>query len=87
VETIEQFMNSSNSRQTSPEILEAIAIQSDSARSPADIWDDPTYPEALAIWEIVTNNGLRDSAEYLWGEMGSVWADVLLNIDVMRELK
>jgi len=77
VETIEQFINSSNSRQTSPEILEAIVRQSDSARNPADIWDDPTYPEALAIWEIVTDNGLRDSTDYLWGEAGDAWAKTL----------
>jgi len=74
---IEQCLSSSDSRQTSPEILEAIVRQSDSARSPADIWDAPTYPEALAIWERVTDNGLRDSADYLWGEAGDAWADAL----------
>jgi len=77
METIRQFLNSSDSRQTSPEILVAIMHHADSARSPADIWTDPTYPEALAIWETVTDNGLRDSADYLWGEAGSDWAKAL----------
>jgi len=78
METIEQFMNSSDSRQTSQEILEAIAIQSDRERSQADIWDAQTYQEALAIWERVTDNGRRDSADYLCGEaVGNNWADAL----------
>jgi hypothetical protein len=68
------FLSSVDSRETSPEILEAISrLARDDAEAVA-IWEAPTYEHALAIWELVTNNGLRDSTEYFWGSAGSRWA-------------
>lgn len=32
------------------------------------IWQDPTEPEFLAVWERATNNGLVDDSEMFWGE-------------------
>ena len=32
----------------------------------------------IAIWERVTNNGLRDATDFFWGSEGSRWANGIL---------
>jgi hypothetical protein len=70
------FLDSSDSRQTSPEILKAIwecaAEREDVA---ARIWDEPTSGELVAIIEIVTKNGLVASTDFCWGASGTRWAE------------
>lgn len=69
------FLQESESRETSPEILEACWCVSDRTYDGADrVWGDPTDEEALSIWESVTRNGLRPSSEFFWGAAGSKWA-------------
>jgi len=64
-----------DSRFTSAEIMEAIwYVASRDYRRAVRIWEGPTRGELLAIWERVTLNGLRPSADYFWGESGNRWA-------------
>jgi hypothetical protein len=65
----EEFIASGESRGTSPEVMEAIYEQaSGSYQSPERIWEAPTEPECVAIWEMVTKNGLLDDHDFYWGE-------------------
>lgn len=68
------FVDTAASRETDPAVMEAIRIVAGSDSAAERVWADPTAEEALAIWERVTNNGLRDSSEYCWGAAGSKWA-------------
>ena len=69
--TFEQW---ASSRGTDEEIAEAIfwlsGEEADQEETPKSdrIWEAPTREEWLAIWERVTGNGLRDGADYHWGE-------------------
>lgn len=57
-----------SSRETDPEV--ALAIWNLAGGDPDEaqrIWDDPTDAEQIAIWERVTDNGLRPGADYQWG--------------------
>lgn len=65
----EEFLRSGESRETSPEVMEAIYEQAcGSYQSPERIWEAPTQPECVAIWEMVTKNGLLDDHDFYWGE-------------------
>lgn len=70
-----KFIDTASRRETSVEIMEAIFAVAGSEEAAVRVWEDPTYEEALAIWERVTSNGLRDSTDYCWGAAGSDWAD------------
>lgn len=74
MELTNAFIATAASRETSDEIMSAIAQLAVNDDDAARIWEEPTEAEALAIWEIVTGNGLRDSADYCWGAAGSGWA-------------
>jgi hypothetical protein len=74
--TTNEFLASADSRKTSIEIMQAIIEIAGEERAPL-VWDEPTAEEALAIWEIVTLNGLRDSEDYFWGEAGVNWGKTL----------
>ena len=70
-----KFIESANSRETSPEIMEAcLWLARDDEDAAVRIWEDPTEPELLAIWERVTNNGLIPSEDFCFGAAGSQWA-------------
>jgi len=72
------FLRSAGSRETDLKIIEAIWWLSGKDETRAErIWQDPTNEEMIAIWERVTNNGLRPSNEFCWGKAGSAWADDL----------
>lgn len=69
------FLQESDARSTSPEILEACWCVSDRTYDGADrVWVDPTDDESLEIWSRVTNNGLRPASDYCWGAAGRQWA-------------
>ena len=72
-----QFLESAASRETSPEIMEAILYVAGSEKLAVGVWEAPSEAEALAVWERVTRNGLRESADYCWGAAGAAWAAAL----------
>lgn len=72
------FLHSGDSRETSPEIIAAIWTISNKSDADAErIWSEPDPDELLAIWEIVTKNGLRAAADYYWGASGYQWDDAV----------
>lgn len=75
VPEIEAFLGSADSRETSDEIMEAIAwLASGNFKRAVRIWEDPTEEERLAIWEYVTKNGLHPANGFFWGAAGRRWA-------------
>ena len=72
------FLRSGDSRETSQEIINAIwsLSRGDEVESER-IWTEPDPEELLAIWEIVTGNGLHAAAEYCWGASGYQWGDAI----------
>jgi hypothetical protein len=73
--TINNFLDSGDSRETSDEIMAAIYVLAKNNPDVANqIWADPSDPEILSIWETVTKNGLIDSTEFFWGSAGAKWA-------------
>ena len=72
------FSHSGDSRETSQEIIDAIWSISDRTDVDAErIWTEPEPNEMLAIWEIVTGNGLRATTDYCWGASGGAWGDAV----------
>lgn len=69
------FLQESESRETSPEILEACwwAAAGDYPEA-VRVWEDPTDDESLEIWSRVTKNGRIPSSDYCWGAAGRQWA-------------
>lgn len=63
-----QAMRLAPGRETDIEVLEAICWLANGDEDEAlRIWEEPTDAERRAIWERVTDNGLRDGDDYLWG--------------------
>lgn len=70
------FIASAAARETSPEIMRAIAFFARNLEEAEAIWrgDMLGACDLLAIWEHVTNNGLTDAEFYVWGAAGNQWA-------------
>lgn len=70
------FIASANSRETSRDVMEAIAFFARDKKEAEDIWngDFPSGLTFLDIWENATSNGTRD-ADLCWGDNGDAWAD------------
>jgi hypothetical protein len=68
------FIETADSRETSRKIMEAIRAVAGSETAAVRVWEAPSYEEALAVWERVTNNGNTDSTDFCWGAAGSAWA-------------
>jgi len=70
-----QFIESAASRETSVELMEAILKVSGGNEARAEkIWEDgPSDAEQVAIIEIVTNNGMHETTDFVWGADGSDW--------------
>lgn len=68
-QAIEQFLTSGDSRETSPEVMEAIMDLASAYPNPdpVRIWEAPTESECVAIWEMVTKNGLLSDRDFHWG--------------------
>lgn len=73
--TLNEFVATADSRETDVELMEAIykAAESDHA-DPAQVWENPTPAQVVAITEIATNNGQSETTDYCWGAAGSNWA-------------
>jgi hypothetical protein len=66
-----KFIESSASRESSVEIMEAILkVAGGNADTADNIWGAPNSGELVAIIEIVTNNGQLDTSDFVWGESG-----------------
>ena len=69
------FIASAASRETSKEIMEAIAFFARTAKEAEALWENGYGAAATSLdfWEHVTGNGLRDPSEFVWGASGSQW--------------
>lgn len=71
------FIASGNARETSREIMEAIAFFARNSDEAESLWAAPqagTIASPSDIWEHVTRNGLRNASDYVWGAAGTNWA-------------
>lgn len=69
------FVATSDSRETSVEIMRAIAEIARSVEEAENIWESVDDRELVAIVEIATGNGREDTRDFCWGASGSRWAD------------
>ena len=72
------FIATADSRETSREIMEAIAFFSRDAREAVALWEGDGFERVCHpsdLWERVTANGLRDADEFVWGAAGNRWWD------------
>lgn len=68
------FLDTADSRETSPELMESIFfVAGRNDTRAARIWSEPTDEEVLAIWEHVTGNGNLDASDFVWGAAGNNW--------------
>ena len=70
------FIASGPSRETSPEIMDAIAFFARTLTQAEAIWDgdlDAGDALAISIWERVTNNGRLNYELFVWGTSGADW--------------
>jgi hypothetical protein len=71
------FIASAASRETSPEIMRAIAFFARTLDEAVLVWEEGAELTGvctdLDIWEHVTGNGLRPATDYCWGASGSRW--------------
>ena len=73
----EAFIASGDSRETSQRIMEAIAFFARNIEEAEAIWEDGPLRgkvSATDIWENVTNNGMLDAEDFVWGAAGNQWA-------------
>lgn len=71
------FIATADSRETSREIMEAIAFFARNSAEAEALWNGDALGVVAApldIWEHVTKNGLRDASDYVWGAAGANWA-------------
>lgn len=69
------FIESASSRETSVEIMEAILkVANGNEQIAEQIWEDASDAELVAIIEIVTNNGMHETTDFVWGAAGEEWA-------------
>jgi hypothetical protein len=72
------FIASADSRETSPEVMQAIAFFAHDLPEAERLWQDgpdSVICHPIDLWEHITRNGLRDPAEYFWGAAGNHWWD------------
>ena len=74
------FVATADSRETSEEIMEAIAFFARDEVEATALWNGDGFGivcHETDIWERVTGNGLRDATEFVWGAAGSGWWDAI----------
>lgn len=70
------FLATADSRETSIEIMQAIAFFAQNAAEAESLWNGDSFGvvcHPIDIWEHVTKNGLRDPMEFCWGTAGRNW--------------
>lgn len=72
------FVATAGARETSVEIMRAIASLSRNATEAQRIWegDLPRESTLRAIWERATNSGSIDARDLHWGAAGNRWANI-----------
>ena len=71
-----EFVASAVSRETSPEIMEAIVFFARSRGEAEELWNGDGFGricDLIDLWEHVTKNGLRDATDFCWGAAGTHW--------------
>ena len=83
------FLDTADSRQTSPELLAAILYVAGGNETLAEqIWrDGPDEDEIVSIIEIVTGNGRVPTTAFHWGNLGPYWAETEDGIEVGNEVE
>jgi len=74
------FIATADSRDTSPEIMSAIAFFARDLAEANALWQGDgfgTVCTEVDIWERVTGNGACDPSEFYWGAAGSNWWDAI----------
>lgn len=70
------FIATADSRETSPEIMEAIAFFARNAAEAEALWNGDGFGVVCHpsdLWERVTGNGSREPTEFCWGAAGRNW--------------
>jgi hypothetical protein len=72
-----KFLATASSRETSPELMEAILFAAGGNEEIAEsIWTHgPNSAELVCIVERVTKNGLHKTTDFNWGAAGGNWAE------------
>jgi len=71
------FIESANSRETSIEIMKALAFFARNASEAESLWNGDGFGKIAYLSDIVehvTKNGLIDAADFCWGASGTNWA-------------
>ena len=74
------WMATGDARETSPEIMAAIAFFARDEAEADALWNGDGFGRIANpsdIWEYVTNNGQRDATDYCWGAAGTNWWDAI----------
>ena len=70
------FIATADNRETSREIMEAIAFFARDINEAEDLWDGDGFGvicHPSDIWERVTGNGRTEATDYAWGVAGKNW--------------
>jgi hypothetical protein len=70
------FVATGPSRETSPEIMRAIAFFARNTSEAEALWNGDGFDTVCTetdLWEHVTENGRRDTTEFDWGTAGKNW--------------
>jgi len=70
------FIASAESRETSPEIMQAIAFFARDAEEAETVWQGDGFGVVCLrtdLWERVTGNGNRPAEDFVWGAAGAGW--------------
>ena len=70
------WIATADSRETSREIMQAIAFFARNQDEANRLWSGDGFGEichASDLWEHVTGNGRRDASEFCWGAAGHKW--------------
>lgn len=70
------FIATGGSRETSPEIMKAIAFFARNKEEAEALWNGEGFGRICHptdLWEHVTGNGLRNPEEFCWGASGFLW--------------
>lgn len=75
-----EFIATADSRETSPEIMQAIVFFARSTGEAEALWNGDGFGDVCNpsdLWERVTGNGARAADEFCWGAAGAKWWDHL----------
>lgn len=74
----ESFIATAQSRESSPELMEAIAFFARNEAEAVDLWEGngiDVIASMADLWEHATNNGREDDTQIMWG--GRTLAEIM----------